>query len=48
MKKIFIGIDVSKKTIDASVIIPSLTDDRPILQVYGKFDIELQFSGRWE
>ena len=38
MKKIFIGIDVSKKTIDASVIIPSLTDDRPILQVYGKFD----------
>jgi transposase len=38
MKKIFIGIDVSKKTIDASVIIPSLTGDKPILQAYGKFD----------
>ncbi|SDG68604.1 IS110 family transposase [Prevotella communis] len=38
MKKIFIGIDVSKKTIDASVIIPSMTGDKPSLQVYGKFD----------
>ena len=38
MKKIFIGIDVSKKTIDASVIIPSMTGDKPLLQVYGKFD----------
>ena len=38
MKKIFIGIDVSKKTVDASVIIPSQTEDKPILQAYGKFD----------
>lgn len=38
MKKIFIGIDVSKKTIDASVIIPSLTGDKPTIQTYGKFD----------
>lgn len=38
MKKIFIGIDVSKKTVDASVIIPSMTGDKPSLQVYGKFD----------
>lgn len=38
MKKVFIGIDVSKKTIDASVIIPSLSDDQPIVLSYGKFD----------
>lgn len=38
MKKIFIGIDVSKKTIDASVIIPSQSDDQPIIKAYGKFE----------
>lgn len=38
MKKIFIGIDVSKETVDASVIIPSLSDDQPVIKAYGKFD----------
>lgn len=38
MKKIFIGIDVSKKTVDASVIIPSQSNDTPIILAYGKFD----------
>lgn len=38
MKKVFIGIDVSKKTVDASVIIPSLSDDQPEIKAYGKFD----------
>ena len=38
MKKIFIGIDVSKKTLDASVIIPSQSDDLPTIKAYGKFE----------
>ena len=38
MKKIFIGIDVSKKTLDASVIIPSQSDDQPLIKAYGKFE----------
>ena len=38
MKKIFIGIDVSKKTLDASVIIPSQCDDQPLIKAYGKFE----------
>lgn len=38
MKKVFVGIDVSKKTLDASVIAPSLTEDKPVIISYGKFD----------
>lgn len=38
MKKIFIGVDVSKETIDVSVIFPSLTGNKPNVVYYQRFE----------
>lgn len=38
MKKIFIGIDVSKETVDVSVIIPTQTDCKPVLVDYHQYE----------
>ena len=38
MKKIFIGVDVSKETVDVSVIFPSMTENKPVVIDYHRYE----------